>query len=40
MKKDGTIQIKGKDITIVGSGKIGIKASGQMTLKGSKIAEN
>ena len=40
MKKDGTIQIKGKDITIIGSGKIGIKASSDMTLKGSKIAEN
>jgi type VI secretion system secreted protein VgrG len=40
MKKDGTIQIKGKDITVVGSGKIGIKASSDLTLKGSKIAEN
>lgn len=40
MKKDGTIQIKGKDITVTGSGKIGIKASGDMVLKGSKIAEN
>jgi type VI secretion system secreted protein VgrG len=40
MKKDGTIQIKGKDITITGSGKIGIKASGDMVLKGSKIAAN
>ncbi len=40
MKKDGTIQIKGKDITITGSGKIGIKASGEMVLKGSKIAAN
>ncbi|MDE2396668.1 MAG: type VI secretion system tip protein VgrG [Burkholderiales bacterium] len=40
LKKDGTIQIKGKDITLVGSGKIGIKASGDLVLKGSKIAEN
>ncbi len=40
MKKDGTIQIKGKDITIVGSGKIGIKASSDVVIKGSKIAEN
>jgi len=40
MKKDGTIQLKGKDITVTGSGKIGIKASGDMVLKGSKIAEN
>jgi type VI secretion system secreted protein VgrG len=40
MKKDGTIQIKGKDITITGGGKIGIKASGDVVLKGSKIAQN
>jgi len=40
MKKDGTIQIKGKDITVTGSGKIGIKASGEMVLKGSKIGQN
>lgn len=40
MKKDGTIQIKGKDITVIGSGKIGIKASADLVLKGSKIAEN
>ena len=40
MKKDGTIQIKGKDITITGSGKIGIKASSDVVIKGSKIAEN
>jgi len=40
MKKDGTIQIKGKDISITGSGKINIKASSDLVLKGSKIAEN
>jgi type VI secretion system secreted protein VgrG len=40
MKKDGTIQIKGKDITITGSGKVGVKADGDMVLKGSKIAQN
>ena len=40
MKKDGTIQIKGKDITVTGSGKIGVKASGDLVLKGSKIAAN
>jgi type VI secretion system secreted protein VgrG len=40
MKSDGTIQLKGQDITIVGDGKIGIKASGDLVLKGSKIAEN
>lgn len=40
MKKDGTITIKGKDITIEGSGKINGKAGGDMILKGSKIAMN
>ncbi len=40
MKKDGTITIDGKDITINGSGKIGIKASSDVTIKGSKISNN
>ncbi|HSV60385.1 MAG TPA: type VI secretion system tip protein TssI/VgrG [Variovorax sp.] len=40
MKKDGTIVIKGKDITIEGSGKINIKASSDVTVKGSKVAIN
>jgi type VI secretion system secreted protein VgrG len=41
MKKDGTIQLKGKDITITGSGKITGKAGGDMVLKGgSKITLN
>jgi type VI secretion system secreted protein VgrG len=40
LKKDGTIQIVGKDITIKGSGKIIATADGNMTLKGSKIAQN
>lgn len=40
MKKDGTIEIKGKDITLDGSGKITAKASGDMILKGSKIQGN
>ncbi|HEY1859931.1 MAG TPA: type VI secretion system tip protein TssI/VgrG [Gemmataceae bacterium] len=41
MKKDGTIQIKGKDITIEGSGKITGKAASDMVLKGgSKITLN
>jgi type VI secretion system secreted protein VgrG len=40
MKKDGTIQIKGKDITIEGSGKINVKASGDIVMKGSKITQN
>jgi type VI secretion system secreted protein VgrG len=40
MKKDGTITISGKDITINGSGEIVGKASKNMTLKGQKILQN
>ena len=40
MKKDGTITIKGKDITIQGSGKINVKASSDVVIKGSKILQN
>jgi type VI secretion system secreted protein VgrG len=40
MKKDGTIVIKGKDITIDGSGAITGKAAKNMTLKGQKILQN
>lgn len=40
MKKDGTITIKGKDITIEGSGKINAKASNDLVMKGSKILQN
>ncbi|TIM45818.1 MAG: type VI secretion system tip protein VgrG [Mesorhizobium sp.] len=40
MKKDGTIAIEGKDISVKGSGKISIKASSDITMKGSKISEN
>jgi type VI secretion system secreted protein VgrG len=40
MKKDGTITIKGKDITLQGSGKINVKASGDVIVKGSKVAQN
>ncbi|MDX8436820.1 MULTISPECIES: type VI secretion system tip protein TssI/VgrG [Mesorhizobium] len=40
MKKDGTITIEGKNITIKGSGKINVKASSDITMKGSKINEN
>lgn len=40
MKKDGTIQISGKDITITGSGKIDVKASNNITMKGQKILQN
>ena len=41
MKKDGSIQIKGKDIKIEASGKIIAKADGEMVLKGqSKVTIN
>ncbi len=40
MKKDGTITISGKNITIKGSGKIIADATGDMVLKGSKILQN
>jgi len=40
MKKDGTIFIKGKDITVEGSGKINVKASSDIIMKGSKILQN
>ncbi len=40
MKKDGTITIKGKDIKIDGSGKINVKASSDIVMKGSKVTQN
>ncbi len=40
MKKDGTIQIKGKDITIQGSGQITGKASKDIVLKAQNILQN
>lgn len=40
MKKNGTIVIKGKDITLQASGKINGKASGKVTIKGSQTAVN
>lgn len=40
MNKDGTIAIKGKDITINGSGKINAKASSDVVIKGSKVGIN
>lgn len=40
LKKDGTISFDGKDINITGSGKINVKASSDITMKGSKINQN
>lgn len=40
LKKDGTITIRGKDITIDGSGAINVKASKNVVVKGQKILQN
>jgi type VI secretion system secreted protein VgrG len=40
MKKDGTILIQGKDITIKASGEIDVKASKDITMKGQNILQN
>jgi type VI secretion system secreted protein VgrG len=40
LKKDGTVIIRGKDITLEGSGKINIKASADVVIKGNKITQN
>ena len=36
----GQVLIEGKDITLKGSGKINVKASGDVVVKGSKILNN
>jgi type VI secretion system secreted protein VgrG len=36
-KKDGTVAIHGKDISIDGSGKVNVKASSDVVIKGSKV---
>ncbi|NPU92822.1 MAG: type VI secretion system tip protein VgrG [Gammaproteobacteria bacterium] len=40
MKKDGSIALNGKDIEIKGSGKINVKASSDVVIKGSKVGVN
>ncbi|HVK99212.1 MAG TPA: type VI secretion system tip protein TssI/VgrG, partial [Dongiaceae bacterium] len=40
MKKDGSIALNGKDIEIKGSGKISVKASSDVVIKGSKVGVN
>ncbi len=40
MKKNGDIQIKGKNITLQGSGKIAVKADSEVNIKGSKVTNN
>lgn len=40
MRKDGTILISGRDITIEGSGTVRVKSNGNIVMKGSKILQN
>ena len=40
MKQDGTIAIKGNNITLSGDGDITIKAGGNVVIKGSKVTQN
>lgn len=40
MKKNGEIEIKGKDVKVDGSGKIVIKAASDVNIKGSKVTNN
>jgi len=40
LKKDGTITVKGKDITCDGSGQINVKAGKNIVMKGQKILQN
>ncbi|SHL40047.1 type VI secretion system Vgr family protein [Phytopseudomonas punonensis] len=40
MKKDGTIAIRGKNISIDGSGAINVKAAKNIVMKGQKILQN
>ena len=40
LKKDGTITLKGKDISFTASGKINAKADGNVNIKGAKINQN
>jgi type VI secretion system secreted protein VgrG len=40
MKQNGEITIRGTDITIVGSGKVNVKASSDVVVRGSKVLTN
>ena len=40
MKKDGTILIKGRTITIEAEQKVTVKASGDIRLRGSRVLQN
>jgi len=40
LKPNGSIDVKGREITVAGSGRVAVKASGELVLKGSKIQQN
>ena len=40
LKQDGSIIVKGNNITIEGASRVNIKASGDLVLKGTNIREN
>lgn len=40
LRKDGSVDLKGKDVTIRASGKINATASSDVVIKGSKIKQN
>lgn len=40
LKKDGTVTLNGKDISVDGTGKIAMKADGDVVVKGSKVGIN
>ncbi len=40
LKKDGTIVIKGRNISVEGNGRIDVKSGGDLVLKGAKILQN
>jgi uncharacterized protein (DUF2345 family) len=40
MRKDGSILISGRDITIESSGAVHLKSNGNIVMKGSKIVQN
>ena len=39
MKKDGSVQLQGRDIALNASGRLEAKASGNVTIKGSKVLQ-
>jgi type VI secretion system secreted protein VgrG len=40
MKKDGTIRIQGRDITVQGSGAINVRATNDVVIRGRKVLQN